>query len=548
MGRVTRAANTAATSSAKSMKGNIMQLSHTEYQSRKKKTAWWQSDALKWLIISILILFTCYLIVLMYSQGEYLFAIVTLILVTLGLYVFANRRAYAWRYVYPGVAGMGLFVLFPLICTIAIAFTNYSSTNQLTFERAQSVLLDRQFQTGKTYTFGLYPSDNQWRLQLTNPDDSNVLISEPFSFDAVNGQLLHLAPVSAEQTGERASLRIITQNRQALSGVVAVLPNGGELRMSSLRQFAETSPLYTLAADGKELKNQQTGVIYRPNLDTGFYQAINADGQWENEKLSPGFTITIGWKNFLRVLQDEGIQKPFISIFIWTILFSVLSVILTVAVGMVLACVVQWDALKGKAIYRVLLILPYAVPSFISILIFKGLFNQSFGEINLMLNQLFGIKPEWFSDPITAKSMILIVNTWLGYPYMMILCMGLLKAIPDDLYEASAMDGAGPFQNFFRITFPLLIKPLTPLMIASFAFNFNNFVLIQLLTRGGPDMIGTSTPSGYTDLLVNYTYRVAFEGGGGQDFGLAAAIATLIFILVGALAILNLKASKMNFD
>ncbi len=103
---------------------------------------------------------------------------------------------------------------------------------------------------------------------------------------------------------------------------------------------------------------------------------------------------------------------------------------------------------------------------------------------------------------------------------MMILCMGLLKAIPDDLYEASAMDGAGPFQNFFKITFPLLIKPLTPLMIASFAFNFNNFVLIQLLTNGGPDRLGTTTPAGYTDLLVSYTYRIAFEGGGGQDFGL----------------------------
>ncbi|CRY56250.1 maltose transporter membrane protein [Yersinia intermedia] len=525
-----------------------MQLSHTEYESRKKRVAWWQSDALKWLVIGALSLFTCYLIVLMYSQGEYLFAIVTLILVSLGLYVFANRRAYAWRYVYPGVAGMGLFVLFPLICTIAIAFTNYSSTNQLTFERAQSVLMDRQFQTGKTFAFGLYPSDDQWRLQLTNPDDNTVLISEPFRFDTVGEHKLKVTPASAEQTGERASLRIITQNRQALSSLVATLPDGGELRMSSLRQFSGTSPLYKLGDDGQELINKQTGVAYRPNTDIGFYQAVNADGQWENEKLSPGFTVTIGWKNFLRVLHDEGIQKPFISIFIWTILFSVISVVLTVAVGMILACVVQWDALKGKAIYRVLLILPYAVPSFISILIFKGLFNQSFGEINLMLNQLFGIKPEWFSDPLTAKSMIVIVNTWLGYPYMMILCMGLLKAIPDDLYEASAMDGAGPFQNFFRITFPLLIKPLTPLMIASFAFNFNNFVLIQLLTRGGPDMIGTSTPAGYTDLLVNYTYRVAFEGGGGQDFGLAAAIATLIFILVGALAILNLKASKMNFD
>ena len=548
MGRVTRAANTAVTSSTKSMKGNIMQLSHTEFESRKKKTAWWQSDVLKWLIIGTLSLFTCYLIVLMYAQGEYLFAIVTLILVSLGLYVFANRRAYAWRYVYPGVAGMGLFVLFPLICTIAIAFTNYSSTNQLTFERAQSVLMDRQFQTGKTYAFGLYPNHDQWQLQLTNPDDNTVLISEPFSLNATGEQKISVTPASAEQTSERASLRIITQNRQALSGLVAILPSGGELRMSSLRQFSGTSPLYKLGADGKELINQQTGGTYRPNPDVGFYQAINADGQWENEKLSPGFTVTIGWKNFLRVLHDEGIQKPFISIFIWTIIFSLLTVVLTVAVGMVLACVVQWDSLKGKAVYRVLLILPYAVPAFISILIFKGLFNQSFGEINLMLNHLLGIKPAWFSDPITAKSMILIVNTWLGYPYMMILCMGLLKAIPDDLYEASAMDGAGPFQNFFRITLPLLIKPLTPLMIASFAFNFNNFVLIQLLTNGGPDMIGTTTPAGYTDLLVSYTYRIAFEGGGGQDFGLAAAIATLIFILVGALAILNLKASKMNFD
>ncbi|VEA70470.1 Maltose transport system permease protein malF [Serratia rubidaea] len=162
----------------------------------------------------------------------------------------------------------------------------------------------------------------------------------------------------------------------------------------------------------------------------------------------PGYTVVSGWKNFLRVAQDEGIKQPFISIFVWTLVFSLLSVALTVAVGMVLACVVQWEALKGKAVYRVLLILPYAVPSFISILIFKGLFNQSFGEINMMLSALFGIKPAWFSDPLTAKSMILIVNTWLGYPYMMILCMGLLKAIPDDLYEASALDGAGRCRTF----------------------------------------------------------------------------------------------------
>ena len=115
-----------------------------------KKKHWWQSDTLKWSVIGLLGLLVAYLVVLMYAQGEYLFAIMTLILSSAGLYIFANRKTYAWRYVYPGVAGMGLFVLFPLICTIAIAFTNYSSTNQLTFERAQEVLMDRSYQAGKT--------------------------------------------------------------------------------------------------------------------------------------------------------------------------------------------------------------------------------------------------------------------------------------------------------------------------------------------------------------------------------------------------------------
>jgi maltose/maltodextrin transport system permease protein len=313
---------------------------------------------------------------------------------------------------------------------------------------------------------------------------------------------------------EKAPLRVITKNRQALGQLTAVLPDGSELVMSSLRQFSATRPLYALQNDGRGLLNNQTGQLYQPNDQTGFYQAVDAKGAWvPDSAMSPGYTVNIGWDNFLRVLQDKGIQP-----------------------------------LRGKATYRLLLILPYAVPGFISILIFKGLFNQSFGEINLVLEQLLGIKPTWFTNPLLAKAMILIVNVWLGYPYMMILCMGLLKAIPDDLYEASALDGATPLQNFFRITLPLLIKPLTPLLIACFAFNFNNFVLIQLLTNGGPNMLGTSTPAGNTDLLVSYTYRIAFEGSGGQDFGLAAAIATLIFLLVGALAILNLKASKLSVE
>jgi maltose/maltodextrin transport system permease protein len=221
-------------------------------------------------------------------------------------------------------------------------------------------------------------------------------------------------------------------------------------------------------------------------------------------------------------------------------MFSGLTVLLSTALGMSLAVLLEWEGLKHRTLYRTLLFLPYAVPGFISILVWKGLFNQNFGEINAILDALFGVRPAWFADPLLAKVMILIVNTWLGYPYIMVLCTGLIKAIPADLYEASAIAGATPWQNFRRITAPLILKPLTPLLISAFAFNFNNFVLISLLTDGRPDYLNTKLPAGTTDILVSYTYRIAFTDAG-QNFGLAAAISTLIFILVAAMSLAQLK-------
>ncbi|WP_439287886.1 maltose ABC transporter permease MalF [Lonepinella sp. BR2904] len=501
---------------------------------------------LKMLLVGIVLLIDFYLVGLMYLQGEYLFAMLTLVILTSGIYIFSSKKVYAWRYVYPGMMGMAIFILFPLVATIAIAFTNYSGTNQLAFERALTVLQDQRYFAGDKYDFKLYPQENnQWKLSLENKNTGQFFVSDNIHLSDHNVavQEQEQAPV-----GEVAPLRIITQNRTALQQMVVSLPTGNELTMSSLRQFSEQKARFSYEDSLQDLRNNETGKVYRPNYDTGFFQEIDDQGNWLSETLEPGFTVTIGFANFLKIFTDAGIQKPFVQIFIWTVVFSALTVVFTVILGTVLACLVQWEPLQGKGIYRLLLILPYAVPSFISILVFKGLFNQSFGEINLILHHLFGISPQWFNDPLLAKSMILIVNTWLGYPYMMILAMGLLKAIPQDLYEASAMDGASTWQNFSKITFPLLLKPLTPLMIASFAFNFNNFVLIQLLTNGRPDMIGTTTPAGYTDLLVSYTYRIAFEGSGSQDFGLAAAIATIIFLLVGGLAMLNLKATKFKLD
>lgn len=130
---------------------------------------------------------------------------------------------------------------------------------------------------------------------------------------------------ATQPEGERANLRVITQNRQALSDITAILPDGNKVMMSSLRQFSGTQPLYTLDGDGT-LTNNQSGVKYRPNNQIGFYQSITADGSWGDEKLSPGYTVTTGWKNFTRVFTDEGIQKPFLAIFVWTVVFSLITV------------------------------------------------------------------------------------------------------------------------------------------------------------------------------------------------------------------------------
>ncbi|NAW69315.1 maltose ABC transporter permease MalF [Vibrio sp. V27_P1S3P104] len=498
---------------------------------------------IKWAVLGAVGIVNGYATILMYSRGELAFALLTMLLTVLALYIFGSKRTYAHRYIYPGVAGMILFILFPLAYTVNLAFTNYSAKNQLSFERAQTVLLSQAYQSGESYPFTLHHTDDGYQIVIKDGD--TLYTTESFTLSGNVPSELDLEPVD-KVIGEPEPIKTIVGYRSLLSTIDLHFPSGADIRMSGLRQFSAVVPLYTLQDDGETLLNNRTGELLRPNMDVGFYQAIDEQGQFVGNNVSPGFIVSIGSHNFERVWKDDGIKEPFISIFIWTVVFSVLSVAFTLIIGLILASVVQWEALKGRAIYRVLLILPYAVPAFISILIFKGLFNQSFGEINMVLQGLFGLSPAWFSDPFLAKCMVLIVNTWLGFPYMMILCMGLLKAIPDDLYEASAIDGANFVQNFTRITLPLMIKPLTPLLIASFAFNFNNFVMIQLLTGGGPNMIGTSEPAGYTDLLVSYTYRIAFEGAGGQDFGLASAIATLIFLLVGALALLNLRFTKVS--
>lgn len=483
-----------------------------------------------------------YLIFLLYTSGQAMLALTFLAVLALGAWVYSTPRAYAYRYMFPGIAAAIVFVLFPLVYTVSIGFTNFSSKNLLPYERARQYLLDEVNRTDNAgYGMTLHVDGRAYRIRLAQPDSEQAFITEPLALRKTEPIKVHAVPLdqlTKSTLAEPLQLKDVIAMQAKLKALTVVLPDKTEVRMTGLREFAPVEHVYEPLPD-KSLKNSRTGEILKPNFKTGFFE--KPDG----EQVQPGFKVNVGFDNFVHIFTDEAFREPFLRIFIWTVMFSALTVLTTVSLGMALAVLLNWDALRFRGLYRTLLFLPYAVPGFISILVFKGLFNNNFGEINLVLNALLGIKPAWFSDPTLAKAMILIVNTWLGYPYMMVVCMGLIKAIPSDLYEASALAGAGPLDNFFRITMPLIIKPLTPLMVASFAFNFNNFVLISLLTGGRPDFLDTKVPAGTTDLLVSYTYRIAFEDSG-QNFGLAAAISTLIFLLVAALAIVNMRLARVN--
>jgi len=493
---------------------------------------------LRWALVAAVSLGVLYAAMVLYLQGQPLLGLILLVLAAGIAVVFGSNRLYAGRFIFPGVAAVILFIAFPVLYTIWLGFTNYSSFNLLTFERATEVQLDAAvIAPDSERPFSVAPAEGGG-YRLFFPEGEGGLLSEPVALDGT-AATVESEPVAAPPA-ETLAMREAIKLRDGLGAVEIVLPDGTGLRSSGLRTFAAVAPEYERREDGR-LVSTVDGSVLTPDHERGFY--VNEDG----ETRPPGWRVWVGTDNFERIFTSEGIRGPMLSIFLWTVLFALLSTALVFGVGLGLATVLQWPHLRFRGLYRILLILPYAVPAFISILVFRGLFNQSFGEINMILEALLGIRPSWFTDGTLARVMVVIVNVWLGYPYMMLLAMGFLQSVPEDHKKAAALEGAGVLRVFFTITLPQIIPPFLPLLIAAFAFNFNNLVLILLLTNGLPDIPGTVIPAGQTDILGSFTYRIAFQDSG-QQFGLAGAITFLIFLVVAALAYANFVAMRRAAD
>lgn len=234
----------------------------------------------------------------------------------------------------------------------------------------------------------------------------------------------------------------------------------------------------------------------------------------------------IGLDNFTRILSGNGhsLDDPLNFWFILgvTVLWTVANIALHVTVGVSLALVLSRKWLRGKGIFRMLLILPWAIPNYITALMWKGMFQGQYGAVNSLLHAVGLGDVSWFGSWATAFSANVITNTWLGFPFMMVVALGALETIPKELYEAASVDGASAWQRFRHITLPHLRPALGPAVALGSIWTFNMFNVIFLVSGGKP---GDST-----NILVTDAYRWAFERG--DRYGMAAAEGTIIFLIL----------------
>lgn len=451
--------------------------------------------------------------------------------------IFLYEDLYPLRWIAPGLALLGLVVAYPILSTLYISFTNYGDGHLLSKPVAIRLIERETFlaEDAITYEWIAYVSPaGEYLLWLSAPDGSEQLLARPG---------VEPEPVSGEPPNEIdgfTRLNNIERVRHTANLTALVFgepPLAFRVSDRQIGRAAQYEQRYVFNPEEDAITDQMTGTVYRPVVGT-----FTAE---DGSTLRPGFQVPIGTRNFERLFTTPSLREPFLMVFAWTIAFAILSVGLTFAAGTLLAIAFDVPEMPARRLLRSLLLIPYAIPAFISVPIWVGLLNPQFGVVNGMLVELLGWAPAWFASPVWSKVGILMIQLWLGFPYMFVIVTGALQALPTDIYEAADIDGAGGWQKFWSMTLPLLLITVGPLLVASFAFNFNNFVVIYLYNRGGPPISGTASPVGHTDILATYTFRIAFDSGRGADLGYAAAITVAIFLILVVITYFQFRFTNM---
>lgn len=459
--------------------------------------------------------------------------------------VVLRNEAFPIRWMLVGLVLMALFAVYPILFTVFVSLTNFGDGHLVTKDQAVERIENIQYlpEGAGAYTWTAYVSDDgQFAVWLQGPDGENLL--------ALPNQEVVVGTPGEAGVGELDDDGIPTSiegyERLNRLTVVRYINELGEIsfgegerivQITGLDNAAELQQKYVYDPETDIMTDQETGKEYAPV--EGVFTAQDGD------TLRPGFRVYVGAENFAEFFRSPALRGPLVIIALWNFAFAFLSVGLTFALGLAIALIFNDRTLPGRKIILTLLLIPYTIPSLITIMVWRGLLNPELGIVNRTLESLFGWAPPWFTNHWWAKAAILMVNTWLGYPYFMLICSGALQAIPSEIYGAAEVDGANMWQRFWRITLPLLLVAVGPLLVASFIFNFNNFNVIFLFIEGNPPIPGAATNAGYTDILISYVYNLAFAGGRGAQYGFAAAITMIIFVLVAVMTLLQFRFTNM---
>ena len=481
-----------------------------------------------------------------FTKGfDQLVIIIAVIALMLNL-IFLIPKAYPFRWMALGLSFMILFTIYPIFFTIYVAFTNYGDGHLLTKEQAIPLIEKATYlpETGKSYSWTAFKSpENEYILWLINPDgetflakpDAEIVPAKPG--DPGIGEADSKGIPTSIEGYQRLNPLIAATNKE-LTAIKYGLEGQKAVQVRSPSEAAELEILYKYDEATNTITDQSNGDVYYDSFGT--YTSRNG------KTIKPGYRAVVGFKNFADFATSPALRGPLVQILTWNFIFPTVSVLSTFALGLAIAIMFNDKDFPLKKLIRSLLLIPYTIPGLISIIMWRGMLNSEFGVINHWLKNLIGVAPHWTTEAFWAKVAILIVNLWLGYPYFMLVTSGALQSIPSEIYEAAMIDGATSWQRFRRITLPLLLVAVGPLLIASFVFNFNNFNLIYLFIQGGPPIAGATTQAGSTDILISYVYKLAFESGGrGVQYGLASAISIVVFAIVGTITLFQYRFTNM---
>ncbi|MFC0682665.1 ABC transporter permease subunit [Lysobacter korlensis] len=469
----------------------------------------------------------------------------SIVLLLIADVIYFTKRALPLKYMAPGLIFLLVFQIFSMVYTGYVAFTNYGTGHSGSQEQAVEAALiqdEQRLPDSPTYPLSVVDRGGELGFAIVDGDGDVRVGTELEPLATVGGAQVGDSGAPTEVPGwtviPRAQVLSDTELQQRVTNLrvpVSDDPERGSIRTRDGTSGAVYNSSLEWDPETQTITDTETGTVYRSTERGSF---VAEDGS----SLPAGWYVPVGFDNFVRAFTDERLAGPLLQVTVWTFAFAILTTLTSFGLGLLLAIIYNDPRIRGRKVIRTLFILPYAFPVFMSALLWRGMLNAEFGIVNDLF--FLGADINWFGDPMLARLAVLWVNLWLSFPYWFLVCTGALQSLPGDTLEAAEIDGAGRFRRFRSIMLPLLLVSTAPLAIASFAFSFNNFTLVYLLTGGGPNFRGSSEQIGATDLLITAVYQISGVSGGSSDYGLASALSIIIFIVIGTISALAFRQTR----